>query len=165
MKRINPSSVKAAGARQRGLLARACGLSFSEWANLATATVALLRARIVIILVPANKVIKKLRAEAVGAVSADTPGECSEWLLRTSWAVQSAAVHLPWRTDCLVRVIAADWLVRRKGLQSEVFVSAGKTLDAKFTAHAWLSCQGVEMTGGANPELGTLIKPRDSSKS
>jgi hypothetical protein len=162
MKLHDPSSKNVVRARWRGLLARACKLSLAEWASLMTATLALLWARVVLARVPANQLIETLRAASDGAPDEGPSAECDEWLVRTSWAVQSAAAHLPWRTDCLVRVVAADRLVRRKGLQPEFFLSAGKTQEDGFMAHAWLSCQGIEMTGGVNPELGTLIEPLEN---
>lgn len=150
------------GPRKDGLLARACALSLSEWAGLAIASVALARARIIVARVPGAQIIEGLRSGGSGSGMGDGPADCADWLMQTSWAVQSAAAHLPWRTDCLVRVLAADRLLRRKGLGPEFSLSAGKTDAGDFTAHAWLSCQGIELTGGSNPDLGTLIAPPDA---
>lgn len=127
------------------------------------ATLALLRARIILARVPIRSLIKALE-EGPSALN-DTPltTHQTNWLSQMSRAVQSAASHLPWRTDCLVQVIAADWLLRRKGLQPEFYLGAGKDNSGTFMAHAWLRCRGIEVTGGASPQLGILLEPGRTS--
>lgn len=149
--------------RARQKFARSSELSVSDWISLGVATLALLRARIILARVSIRGMIKAL--EEGQSAQNDTPLTTHQmnWLSQMSWALQSAASHLPWRTDCLVRVIAADWLLRRKGLQPEFHLGAGKDDNGIFMAHAWLRCRGIEVTGGASPQLGTLLEPGRTS--
>lgn len=83
--------------------------------------------------------------------SPDRAGEgatvSEDWLHDLAWAINGLSRRLPFRADCLVRVLAADQILRRRA-PVEIHVGAGRP-DDRFAAHAWLTCQGVEMTGGA----------------
>ena len=79
------------------------------------------------------------------------------WLRDLAWAICGLARRLPFRTDCLVRVLAAEQLLRGRA-EYEIHVQAGR-LEHTFMAHAWLTCRGVAVSGGAAPGL-HLLEPR-----
>ena len=64
------------------------------------------------------------------------------------WAITTVAARLPWAT-CLVQALAADAILRRRGLTSElrIGVRVRGNSDAPFKAHAWVECGGTVVTG------------------
>lgn len=97
-------------------------------------------------------------SDILATVQQAHPGSTSDPALaaRVSWAIRVAARLLPFRTDCLVRVIAAHDVLYRYGVSTSFHLQAG-THDARFQAHAWLESSGVEVAGGPHRGIGTLI--------
>jgi hypothetical protein len=65
------------------------------------------------------------------------------------WAITRVAARFPSSPTCLVQALAADAMLRRRGLTSElrigVRVRAGR--DRPFEAHAWVECGGAVAIG------------------
>lgn len=73
-------------------------------------------------------------------------------------AVRAAASRTPWASSCLVQVVAAQRMVRARGIGGTVFIGAAKQGEAEqFGAHAWLKCGDVFVTGEAGHEAHTVI--------
>jgi hypothetical protein len=79
-----------------------------------------------------------------------------------SWAIGAAAARVPWRSDCLLRVMAADRWLRRYGHEPEFFLGAAKVETGQLGAHAWLRCGDVTVTGGSGKEFTELMMPPTS---
>lgn len=141
-------------------------LSFADWLALAIAGKELLLARFRFAIAPAGRIVNRLKDAPQDGV--DAAGPCNA--TRVSWAVNAVAAHLPWRADCLIRAMAADRWLRRRGEHPQFFIGVAKDGEA-FRAHAWLRCHGVMVTGGDSAEfteivtsLGPLVcTERDSS--
>jgi Transglutaminase-like superfamily len=132
------------------------GMTLERVWHIAVASVALARARLEIYFRSPAGVTAKLR-RGFGRLQDQALSPTDEaWLERTAWAIQGVGRRLPWRSDCLVRVLAADWLVRRRGLEPQIFMQAGRLADGRFEAHAWLNCCGREITGGPSSVLQEL---------
>jgi hypothetical protein len=63
------------------------------------------------------------------------------------WAVTRTARYLPFRAVCLPQAMAAQFMLRRRGVASVMHFGAGKGSDRPLDAHAWLDAAGVEVTG------------------
>jgi len=61
------------------------------------------------------------------------------------WAVTRTARYVPFRAVCLPQAMAAQVMLRRRGVASVMRFGAGGT--EPFDAHAWLDVAGVEVTG------------------
>lgn len=120
------------------------------------AALALLQARILVALRPRAAIIARLRTHSGLERAAHPSAADIDWLIDAAWAIQGMATRLPWRTDCLVRVIAADLLVRRRGLVPIINFQAGKNRRGRFEGHAWLQCEGIAVSGGPAPSLHPL---------
>jgi len=70
---------------------------------------------------------------------------------RIVWAVETSSRVVPGAT-CLVRAFAAQNLLARAGYQSQIRVGVADS-SGKFTAHAWLTCDGRVVMGGSAQEL------------
>lgn len=63
------------------------------------------------------------------------------------WAVTRVARHAPFRAVCLPQAMAAQTMLRRRGLPSIMHFGAGPGLEKPLETHAWLDAAGVEVTG------------------
>ena len=57
-------------------------------------------------------------------------------------AVNIAARYSPLRTTCLTRSLLLGWLLRRRGVTSELRIGVRLT-QGMLDAHAWVECEGV----------------------
>jgi hypothetical protein len=83
---------------------------------------------------------------------------------RVSWAIAAASARVPWRADCLLKVMAADRWLRRHGMQGEFFLGAGKNEADEFGAHAWLRYGDINVTGGDGAQFTPLMTSETSGK-
>lgn len=63
------------------------------------------------------------------------------------WAVRVSAPHMPFRSVCLQQAMAAQAMLRRRGIASVMHFGAGKGDGKPIDAHAWLDAAGVKVTG------------------
>lgn len=56
--------------------------------------------------------------------------------------VEIAARHSPFPNTCLSRSITLAWMLRRRGIASELRIGVRRT-GASLEAHAWVECAGV----------------------
>jgi hypothetical protein len=86
------------------------------------------------------------------SVSEDTTGRDADpqVISKVSWAVASAANNVPWRSDCFPQTIAASKLLRKCGHGSTIHLGVERTSDDNIAGHAWLTCGGTVVVGGAD---------------
>lgn len=65
-------------------------------------------------------------------------------------AIETAARHVPWRSDCLVQALAASAWLRRLGLQPCLRLGAARSEIGDLSAHAWLELDGKVVLGGVD---------------
>ena len=63
------------------------------------------------------------------------------------WAVTRAARHVPFKAVCLPQAMAAQFMLRRRGVTSVMHFGAARGREKPLDAHAWLEAAGVEVTG------------------
>ena len=68
---------------------------------------------------------------------------------RVAWAVQRASCFTPWKSNCFPQAIAAKYLLHRRGIASTLYLGAAFKMRSELTAHAWLRCGSLYVTGGA----------------
>ena len=66
-----------------------------------------------------------------------------------AWSVSAAAQHAPFPTTCLHRALTLWWLLRRRGIESDVRIGTARTQDT-LHAHAWLERDGVVLNDDAD---------------
>lgn len=94
-------------------------------------------------------------SRAVGLRRGETPDlVAQEAVARAAaigWAVQAAASHLPWESTCLMQALAAAELLRRHGIDGTLYlgVATDQSTPEGMTAHAWLRCGELVLTGEA----------------
>lgn len=55
--------------------------------------------------------------------------------------------HTFWESKCLVRAIAGMAMLKRRKLESTLYLGTGKDASGKMIAHAWLRCGNSYITG------------------
>lgn len=68
---------------------------------------------------------------------------------KVGWAVGLAARHVPWQADCLVQALAAHRWLWDYGYAPSLFIGVAGQGNG-LSAHAWLECDGVMVTGGGS---------------
>ena len=129
-------------------------LSFRDWLALAIAAKELLLARIRFAIISTGRIVNRLKDAPQDA--AEAAGPCNA--TRVSWAINAAAARVPWRADCLLRVMAADRWLRRDGERPQFFLGVAKDGE-EIRAHAWLLCHGVTVTGGDGAAYTEIVTP------
>lgn len=62
-------------------------------------------------------------------------------------ALLTACRHLPWKPTCLVRAVAAQTLLNRRGIPSVLILSVMPNESITLKAHAWLEAGGIVVVG------------------
>jgi hypothetical protein len=132
-------SVREVGARRRLLIAEA-----TFW---------LLASRLALVFVPFPKLARRLGAfvppadPRAAAAAASTTPEQAQLAKDVSWAVVRGAAHAPFKAVCLPQAMAAQIMLRRRGVACVMHFGAAKGKDKPLDAHAWLDAAGVKVTG------------------
>lgn len=66
-----------------------------------------------------------------------------------AWAVSAVAHHAPVGSTCLQRTLALWWLLRLRGIESDVRIGTAQT-ERGIHAHAWLERDGVVLNDEAD---------------
>ena len=77
-------------------------------------------------------------------------------------AVNIAASHTPFHATCLTRSLLACWLLRRRGVSSELRIGVNLS-SGSLKAHAWVECAGHPVNDRA--DIADEFKPFDSPPS
>jgi hypothetical protein len=134
-------------------------LGLADWRYLLIASVELLVARVNFSAVAAEKLLRELRAP-LSVTSGDQKTSLAKTdVERFAWAIAVAAQHVPWRSDCLVRVLAADRWLRRHSIRPDFYLGVTKDEEGALIAHAWLRYGDLTVTGGKYDRYSKLIGP------
>lgn len=128
------------------------GPRISSLTLLIEAAVALLRARLRLSHAAATDFLSAPAPDVAGDLDADA----RDLVARLAWALPAAANRVPWRSDCLVRSMAAVELLRAHGVHPDIHVEAGRRTSGIFGAHVWVSAAGIPVSGMPSPELAPL---------
>ena len=140
---------------------RAAQLTLADWRYLTIATAELLAARIRLSAVATEKILRELQAPLLVPIRQPKSPLSNNDVERLSWAIVVAAQHVPWRSDCLIRTIAADRWLRRHHLQPNFYLGVAIDEQGVFAAHAWLRYGDISVTGGRYDQYAKLIEPED----
>ena len=137
----------------RRLLLRFKQVDNRRRALLPEAVVFLLGARLALIFVPFPRLARRLGTFVPPAdprAAQATTGRCADQAQLAEdigWAVTRAARYVPFKAVCLPQAMAAQVMLKRRGVQSVMHFGAAKGTDKPLDAHAWLDAAGVEVTG------------------
>lgn len=150
----------------RDILHKAKTLAGAGWRRqllVAEACASMLAARMILLVLPFPRVARRLGDFVAPAdprvaerAAATTPDQAAA--ARTiGWAVRSAAPFMPFRSVCLQQAMAAQAMLRRRGIASVMHFGASPSGVRAIDAHAWLDAAGVKVTGYPIPrEMGEI---------
>jgi hypothetical protein len=122
------------------------GLRPAVWADLLHALFELALARRRLGSHPAKALL--LQARAFSQPTQATPTNAEQVAARVAFAIPRVAARLPWRSDCFIQAMAAQRWLQRQGIASNLNIGTRKDAQGNFQAHAWLTCNGMSITGG-----------------
>lgn len=70
-----------------------------------------------------------------------------------SWAVLSAAHHVPWQAVCLPQAMAVKAMLRRRQIPGVLYLGMRKGDTHAFDAHAWVKVGDTAVSGGEGDEF------------
>jgi len=73
---------------------------------------------------------------------------CALAVKRVRWAVLASARRVPWRALCFEQGIAAQLMLRRRGVASVLFFGAALSDKKALAAHVWVRNGDLDVVGG-----------------
>lgn len=67
---------------------------------------------------------------------------------RIRWAVMAAAARAPWRALCFQQGLAAQLMLRRRGIPSVLYYGAAQDDESGLQAHVWVRDGDLDVIGG-----------------
>lgn len=126
-------------------LARFLRLPAPERRTLAEAVLLCTVAGVLLKLLPFRRIAGRLgRHMAVSPPESDAARQTQ--VARVGWAIAAAARYLPWRPVCLPQAVTAQWMLRRRGIPSTLYLGADPARG--YDAHAWVRAGTTIVTGG-----------------
>lgn len=123
-------------------------LSWVDWWTFAEATAWLALARLAILLMRFPALSRRLGASMQESTHVDDDRR-RPVLRRIRWAIGAASRRAPWRCKCLEQAVAAKMMLRRRGIDSTLYLGVAREPgSAEVQAHAWLRCGSCYVTGG-----------------
>ncbi len=122
-------------------------------ALLVEASVALAAAAVVIHFLPFRRAIRF----GSGGLSYVDPDPTIEMLRRIERSVDRASARVPWRTVCLQKGLALQWMLRRRGVDARLHYGIGKDDAGALCAHVWVSAGQAMLIGSEQaPQFQTV---------
>ena len=129
------------------------------------ASASLLFARALVAGVPMRRWRERVVTAPPGATGSDT--EISEDALHRARGlcriVRKVARRAPFRAVCLPQAMAAQWMLRRRGIPSHVVFGARRSGDAATEFHAWLQVGAEMVLGGKEQATWHPFAPQGAS--
>jgi hypothetical protein len=110
----------------------------------------LTRASLELWLLPPASAVKLLGVPGPVRAEAQVADERMDEAVRTGRAVGRVAARLPWHPTCLRQAVAAQRMLRRRGIACTLHL--GVTSARVGEAHAWVSVAGEPVVGRAGVE-------------
>jgi hypothetical protein len=137
------------------LVVRYVKLPFKEKLVLAEASFFLISIKFLILLFPLRWYKNLLGDQNINADY--TPDKLAiTIILCVSRAIARSKKIIPWKNQCLTEAITAKLLLRRRGVNSTLYLGVNRD-NNKMTAHAWLCCGKLFVTGKRGMEKFTVV--------
>jgi hypothetical protein len=76
------------------------------------------------------------------------PAERRREAKRIRWAIAVAAPRVPWKAVCFQKGLAAQFMLRRRGVPSVLYYGAAMDSRGQLTAHVWVRDGDLDVIGG-----------------
>jgi Transglutaminase-like superfamily len=110
------------------------------------ATLSLAVASLVIAVLPFRQV-GRLAGRSIGRPQPSPTARLRE-LKQIRWAIVVSAARVPWRAECFQQGLAAQFMLRRRGVPSMLHYGASLDNGSGLSAHVWVRDGDVDVIGG-----------------
>ena len=76
---------------------------------------------------------------------------------RIRWAISASATRVPWRALCFQQGLAAQLMLRRRGIPSVLYYGAAQDDRDGLSAHVWVRDGDVDVIGGEIADHFTIL--------
>ncbi len=112
--------------------------------------------RLCILLVPMSRIEKMMGIRGEES-TIDERLENIKLAKLVGFHVNRVTEHLPLKRKCFVRALTARKILMKRGINSTLYMGVALE-DGKMTAHAWLRCGQLFVTGGTGKGYSTVAK-------
>lgn len=113
-------------------------------------------ARMLIVFVPFRRIAAALGPTATASPT-QIPAQDAARAQRVRDVLRYACRVLPGRPSCLVKSVAAMYLLRRRGLEGTLYLGVAANPEQRLRAHAWVRCGRDFVVGGRDHEQFTQV--------
>lgn len=105
------------------------------------------------------KRLQKLLGQRHDETAKDISADEYELARKVYWAVHTVSPYTPWKSNCFPQALTAKILLRRRGIESTLYLGAAFKQDSSdLGGHAWLRCGQFFVTGGdSSDEFGAIV--------
>lgn len=115
-------------------------------------------ARFLVLALPFKQVAKLLFTnQDLSRIDSEIKSSPDPKVIRVAWAVRRMSSYTPWKSNCLAKVIAGYFMLKRRRISSSIYFGMTKNNKGEFAAHAWLSSNGKIITGGSNLQRYSVV--------
>ena len=107
-------------------------------------------ARLMILLVPFNWIIRVLKNNDTGEIGLDMHNK--DIVNKIQYALHATARFVPWRCRCLDLTIAGKTMLDRRGIPCTLYLGLMRDQGLNLKAHSWLQCGSTIVAGKLNYE-------------
>jgi hypothetical protein len=131
-------------------------LARQDWQLLAETTFWLLLSRLAVLTLPFRWVMRTSGEQHAVSPATVSPEQAAV-AERVAWAIEAVRWATPWDSNCLARSLAGKRLLRRRGVESTLYLGVRKKDPKSLVAHAWLRCGERYITGAPEHEGYTVV--------
>ena len=73
-------------------------------------------------------------------------------------AVVNTSRHTPWESLCLVQSMTVQKMLNKRSISSTLYLGVNKDSDNNMSAHSWIRCGKIFVTGGDGTGYATVAK-------
>lgn len=122
-------------------------LTFSDKCILLESYIMLGYGRFMVLMFPFNRIKSLLEKDLDKMSDGSGINDKTNIVKQVKWCVGIMSRHTPWKSNCYAQAIAAQNMLRRRGIPGTVYFGVAKEDDKTLSAHAWLICGDICVTG------------------
>jgi len=113
-------------------------------------------ARLALLVFPFRWVARSLGRAQIESSSESNENDVAR-AKKIGWAVETMSRYTFWESKCLAQAIAAQWMLKRRGISSTLYLGAAKNETREMSAHAWVRSGAHILTGSPEHERYAVI--------
>ncbi|HWK36706.1 lasso peptide biosynthesis B2 protein [Sphingomonas sp.] len=100
---------------------------------------------------------RRIAASASRPPARPAPADAAAIVERVGWAVRAAARRARFRAVCIEQGLAAQWMLRRRGIAATMHYGVARDPERGLIAHVWVRTGDRDVVGGESADRFTLL--------